>query len=222
MTMPFTRDDLARAEVKLQRNGRLFNARVTKVTLDGKVWTVKDFSDRPFYVRWVARFLLARELKALQRLKGIDGFAEDAFRLDADCMAVRYIDGRILLDIPEEEVTPEFLTQLENLTRRMHEAGIVHLDIRSKSNVLMRPDGTPAIIDFQAGICTDSLPRRLKKLLEDIDISGAYKKWSEYHPESMGEFRKSELERINAIRRFWVLKGYFGLKKKKPTKTDGA
>lgn len=217
MTMPFTRDDLARAEVKLQRNGRLFNARVTKVTLDGKVWTVKDFSDRPFYVRWVARFLLARELKALQRLKGIDGFAEDAFRLDADCMAVRYIDGRILLDIPDEEVTPEFLTQLENLTRRMHEAGIVHLDIRSKSNVLMRPDGTPAIIDFQAGLCTDAMPRWLKKLLEDIDISGAYKKWREYHPESMGEYRKNELERINGIRRFWVLKGYFGLKKKKPT-----
>lgn len=218
MTIPFTRADLARAEVKLQRNGRLFNARVTKVTLDGKTWTVKDFSDRPFFVRWVARFLLGRELKALNRLKGIDGFADEAFRMDGDSMAVSYIDGRILLSVPKEEITPAFLEQLEAVTRRMHDAGIVHLDIRSMSNVVMRPDGSPAIIDFQAALCTDAMPRWLKRVLEDLDMSGAYKKWLNYQPEAMGEARRKELERINGIRKFWVLRGYFGLKKTNTSK----
>ena len=58
---PFERADMERAKVTLLRNGRIANAVVSRVDLDGRSWTVKDFSERPWYVRWVlAPFLLGR------------------------------------------------------------------------------------------------------------------------------------------------------------------
>ena len=44
-------------------------------------------------------------------------------------------------------------------------------------------------------------------------MSGALKKWLKYQPEAMGDERRQELERINRLRRFWIFRGYFGLKK---------
>lgn len=211
MTQAFTRDDLSHLQSKLQRDGHLFNARVSCVTdADGVAWTVKDFSSRPWYVKLVTRFLLARELKALGRLKGLEGFASDAFRIDRDAIAVRFIPGKILSQVSPDRVSVDFLERLESLIYRMHEVGIVHLDIRSMSNILMQEDGKPAIIDFQAALCTDHLPRFIRKALEDFDLSGSYKKWLRFQPEAMGEIRRRELERINKVRRFWILRGYFG------------
>ena len=43
-TKPFARADLAQAPTKLLRNGRVANAVVTRVEIDGRSWTVKDFS----------------------------------------------------------------------------------------------------------------------------------------------------------------------------------
>ena len=85
---PFTREDLAQADVQLLRDGRAANAVVTCVTWKGRRWTVKDFSSRSWWVRrLLAPFLLGRELKILRRLSGVDGVAEDAFRIDADAIA---------------------------------------------------------------------------------------------------------------------------------------
>lgn len=145
---PFTRADFEKAEKVLLRDGRLFNAVVTRVTLAGRTWTVKDFSTRPFFVRPFGRFLLARELKAAHYVADIDGFAAEAFRLDENAVALTFIPGKTLAELPREEVTPAFLICLEELIKNMHRAGIVHLDIRSNGNVLMRPDKTPAVIDF--------------------------------------------------------------------------
>lgn len=204
----FSREDLKRADRRLLRDGRLFNARVDLVNMDGVLWTFKDFSSRPWFVRIIAQLLLWREQKALERLKHIDGFAPDVFRLDRNSLAVRFIEGRPLTRVPKEDITPEFLTDLESLTRKMHQAGIVHLDIRSLSNVVMRPDGRAAIIDPQAAMCTENMPNWLRRALEDIDISGAYKKWQKFCPDQMGEERRKELARINRFRRFWIFRGY--------------
>ncbi|MCF0254320.1 MAG: hypothetical protein HUK26_08320, partial [Duodenibacillus sp.] len=145
--------------------------------------------------------------------RGLDGFAEDGFRLSPVAVALRYIEGSTLKSLPYEKVTPAFLLKLEALTRAMHARGVAHLDMRSMGNVLMRPDGTPAIIDLQAAVLTEGLPAWLRRILEDIDMSGAYKKWRKCCPEAMDEGRRKELERINRWRRLWPCRGYLGCKK---------
>lgn len=212
---PFTREDLARADVKLLRDGRAANAVVTCVTWKGRRWTVKDFSSRSWWVRrFLAPFLLGREIKILHRLRGVDGVAEDAFRIDADAIAVSFVEGRNLSRVTREEVTIEFLEAFEKLLDAMHARDVVHLDLRGTGNIVMRPDGSPALIDFQASLVTSWMPAWLRRLLEDMDRSGALKKWRKFHPEAMGEERERELERIDRLRRYWIFRGYFGKKKK--------
>lgn len=214
MPQPFTRADLDRAHVTLLRDGRWANARVSRVEIDGGVWTLKDFSGRSGWVRQtLARFLLRRELRALARLRGIEGVPGDAFRVDAGAIAARFVPGTILAKLDPAQITPGFLERLEDLLRAIHARGVVHLDTRGASNVLMRPDGSPGIIDFQASLATRWMPRWLRRVLEDFDLSGVYKKWAAWQPQAMDEARRAEFDRINRLRRFWVLRGYFGLKK---------
>ena len=93
-TKPFTREDMARAPMKLLRDGRVANAVVTRVEVGGRFWTVKDFSSRPWWVRtFIAPFLLKRELAILDRLRGVEGVSQESFRIDRTAMAVLFMEG---------------------------------------------------------------------------------------------------------------------------------
>ncbi len=214
----FARAELTAQEeagrTRLLRNGRLFNARVYRVDLAGREWTVKDFADRPFYVRLVARLLLRHEVKVLNRLEGISGMSPAAFRVDSAAMATEFLPGESLQNVAPERITVEFLKELETLVRRMHWAGVVHLDISSMTNIIMDPEGRPGIIDFQSAVLTDHVPRCVARWLEALDLRGVMKKWAAYQPEAMGAARRALLEKMNRLRKFWVFKGYFGLKRR--------
>ena len=217
MPKPFTRADLARAERRLLRDGRFANARVERVRLDGVDWIFKDFASRRAWVRQgLGRFLLGREVRALQRLEGLPGIPSQAFRVDAFAMAARFVPGRALADMPNGPVSTDYLVALEALLCQVHARGLVHLDTRGGGNLLMGPDGAPGIIDFQAALSTRGLLRPLRGWLEGMDLSGVYKKWQRWQPDTLGAERLERLERQNRWRRWWLLRGYFGLRKKRP------
>lgn len=219
----FSRADYQRAERKLLRDGQWANARVELVRIDGVDWTVKDFSSRRWWVRnGIGRFLLRRELRVLQRLHGIAGISPAAFRIDAFAMATRYLPGRILAQVRPDEVTPAFFLQLEALVQSMHARRLVHLDIRGPKNLLLQPDGTPGIIDFQSSLSTRWLPGFLRRILEDIDIGGVYKRWNLWQPQTLDAKRRDVFERGNRLRRFWMLRGYptFGAKRRRNQRQD--
>jgi hypothetical protein len=50
-------------------------------------------------------------------------------------------------------------------------------------------------------------------VLEGLDMSGIYKKWAQWAPESLGDGRRTQYERTARWRRYWVFRGYLGLKK---------
>ena len=161
-SQPFTREDMKSAPQKLLRDGRTANAVVTKVEAAGRTWTVKDFSSRPWFVRWfIAPVLLSRELAFLNRLEGVDGIADSAFRIDRYAIAVQFMPGESIGKRVKERITPDFLEKLEALVDAMHARGVVHLDLRGLGNVMIRPDDTPGIIDFQSSLFTDRMPRGL-------------------------------------------------------------
>lgn len=215
----FTREDFQREKeagrTELIHSGRLFNADVYRLTYGDHTWVVKDFADRPFYVRLIARALLAHEVNVLTRLQGVPGLSRAVFRLDAAALASEFLPGISLFNTDPKRITPDFLRQLETLTRSMHWAGVVHLDLRSLTNVIMYPEGKPGIIDFQSAVVTDHLPRFIARTLRAIDLSGACKKWQQFQPDAMGAVRRDFFQKINLVRRWWVFKGYFGLKAKK-------
>jgi hypothetical protein len=216
---PFDRARIAAAERALLRDGRFANARVERVRIDGVDWIVKDFASRAFVVRQtVGRLLLGREVRALRRLEGLPGIPSQAFRVDAFAMAARYVPGRTLgrVEIEDGRMSAEFLAALEALLQQVHARGLVHLDTRGGNNLLMRPDGAPGIIDFQAALSTRRMPAALREWFEGLDLGGIYKKWQRFQPEAMGAARRAHFERMNRWRRLWVIRGYFGLRRKAP------
>lgn len=216
---PFDRARIAAAERALLRDGRFANARVERVRIDGVDWIVKDFASRAFVVRQtVGRFLLGREVRALRRLEGLPGIPSQAFRVDAFAIAARYVPGRTLgrVEIEDGRMSAEFLGALEALLRQVHGRALVHLDTRGGNNLLMRPDGAPGIIDFQAAVSTRWMPAPLRAWFEGLDLGGIYKKWQRFQPEAMGAARRAHFERMNRWRRLWVIRGYFGLRRKTP------
>jgi len=212
---PFTRVQLLAAPCQVLREGRWANARVLRVTIDGAEWTVKDFSARPWWVRnLTGRWLLRRELRALQRLAGLDGVPAQAFRVDAFAIAARFVPGVTLDKAPREQMNEPFFLALETLFRQVHSRGLVHLDSRGSSNLLATPEGRPALIDFQAALRTALLPPPLRRLLEAIDMGGVYKNWLRHAPGSLDAGRRAEYERSTRLRRLWIGRGYFGVAKK--------
>lgn len=215
---PLTRASFASSPARLLRDGRWANAQVFCVDAGGRSWVVKDFSRRRWWVRrTIGRLLLGRELRALHRLQGIDGVPQRAFRVDADAIAAEFIPGVTLGNVPPGEMRAPFFMELERLMSTVHARGVVHLDTRGTGNMLRRPDGQPALIDFQAWIDTRWMPAAWRRWLGQFDMAGVYKKWLQHDPETIGPERRAIYERMTRWRKLWVARGYAGATKQKPS-----
>ncbi len=216
----FDRPSLSHAPATLLRDGRWANARVSRVSVAGREWVVKDFAPRAWWVRnTIGRLFVRRELATLERLRGLDGVPPDPFRLDAHAIAFGYLEGETLGRVDPVRQTSGYFTALEALMHAIHARGVVHLDTRGTGNVLMRPDGSPALIDFQSALSTRWMPAAWRRFLENVDLTGVYKKWLQCDAASMGPARTELNERMNRWRRYWVLRGYAGARKTPPTDT---
>ncbi|HKK51684.1 MAG TPA: serine/threonine protein kinase, partial [Myxococcota bacterium] len=72
-----------------------------------------------------------------------------------------------------------FLVELEESIREMHRRGVVHLDLRHRSNVLACAEGHPVLLDFASALRLDPerWPARwLLRLLASVDRR-ALEKW---------------------------------------------
>lgn len=111
--------------------------------------------------RRVARALLARERRALSALAGLD--AVPALVSESGWSAVPSLDGlqpnpadvlvrSYLAGTPLHlctELPLDFFDALEALVRELHGRGVAHNDLHKEQNIVVAPDGTPRLIDFQ-------------------------------------------------------------------------
>ena len=213
---PFTREEFNRGEHELvHKSDRWGNADLFRFNKDGKSWVVKDFTPRSFFVRHTyGAWMTGVELSALRLLSGLKGFPQESFRLDRFAFAYLFTPGKSI-GRRNAVSSPAFFEELEVLVEKMHERGVAHLDIRAAKNILITDQGEPFILDFQSYARLKTLPGFLRKLLVNIDRSAVYKHWERKFPDTIGHDRTIFLERMNWQRRFWIFKGYLGLKKKK-------
>lgn len=136
-TTPLKRDALGRVELVELAGER----RVRRVACGGRL---------PFSAA-VARVLLARERRALEALEGLDGVPslerDPRWGAGRDVLVRDFLEGRALHEA--ERLPRDFFEHLAALARRLHERGVCHNDLHKEQNVLVRPDGRPALIDFQ-------------------------------------------------------------------------
>jgi RIO-like serine/threonine protein kinase len=95
----------------------------------------------------VARYLLERERRALAALAGLDGVPELRGGARADLLLRSFVPG---VGLHEATWLPrDFFERLEELVRAVHASGVCHNDLHKEQNVLVREDGSPALVDFQ-------------------------------------------------------------------------
>ncbi len=129
----------------------------------------------------LARVFLAHERRALRALEGIEGVARvidsDAYAaapsLDGatprarDVLLRSWLEGVPLyaaMELPED-----FFERLEDLVRDLHTRGVCHNDLHKEPNVLVAPDGRPALLDFQLSSLHPGFGRRYRvRVAEDL------------------------------------------------------
>jgi len=208
----FAREDFVAGAGQCIRKGRWANANVYLFDHGGKTWVVKDFLPRLWLVRNViGRFLTRREINGLERLAGLPGVPQGAFRVDAFALAYYFVRGRRLRGLPASALPADFFPALERNLRTMHaRSGIAHLDLRNAANIVVSESGAPSLIDFQSHLSMRWLPGPLRRFAEHVDCAAIYKHWARRCPATLGPERRAVLDRINRLRPLWVLRGYLG------------
>mgnify|MGYP003776587351 CR=1 FL=1 len=175
-----SRADVARATVSVLSRGGRWNPDVMLVEGASGPVVVKDFRPRGRLVAaTLGRWLCAREMRAYRRLDGLPVVPRLLGRVDDCAFALEYRPGVALSRSLRGRLPEGFVGELLAGVRAMHRRGVVHLDLRHRSNVLAGEDQRPVIVDLGSALCFDPegrLGRWLVRWLGLLDRR-AVEKW---------------------------------------------
>ncbi|SEG86209.1 RIO1 family regulatory kinase/ATPase domain-containing protein [Marinobacterium lutimaris] len=195
----------------LRDTGHCANAVVMRYKDNNLDLVIKDFARCNWLLRKTfARFIVGHEAQVLNRLAGQPGITPNCYRLSESMLAYPFIEGTPLSKIKQsgQRLPRQFFTDFEKLVSRMHQQGLVHLDLRNLGNVLVGPDGKPYCIDFQSAIGFRSFPAGLQRFMKGADITGVYKAWKILCEEPLPAEHAVYLEEYNQVRKRWIFRGY--------------
>jgi serine/threonine protein kinase len=152
--LKLNRQNLSNRTREILNRGGWGNPDVLLVETPSGAVVVKDYSPRsPVVRRWLGPWLLRREAKAYRRLAGIECVPRLLGNLDALALVFEYRSGRLLSRSLAGKLPPDFMSKLQDAIAEMHRRGVVHLDLRHRSNILADHDGRPVVLDFASALC---------------------------------------------------------------------
>jgi pimeloyl-ACP methyl ester carboxylesterase len=126
---------------------------------------VKDYARRSRLSRLLGPALVRHELAMLERLAGVGGVPRARGRLGRFALAMELIDGAPLRrHALQDGLSPAFFDALDGIAAAIAARGVVHLDLRSPTNVLCTASGAPAVVDLASAVRLP-LPRSLARRL---------------------------------------------------------
>ena len=189
--------------------GHMSRTRLLKKDLFGEVWLqesatgssiLRDTRPARWWLRWFARLLLKREAAALAALDGIEGIPA-LLCCDRDQLTRSYLGGTPMqLGKPQAR---SYFVSAAQLLRRMHRANVVHNDLAKEPNLIVRDDGSAALIDFQ--LAWRSTGRgRLFRLAAREDHRHLLKHKRTYCADKLTERERGILARPSGLSRLWM------------------
>jgi serine/threonine protein kinase len=196
------RADLPSRTRAVLHRGRARNPDVLLVETDDGLAVVKDFAPRGAFVRrWLAPWLNRREIRAYEALAGHPAVPRYLGRIDTLAFAVEYRPGRRMSRRLAGTMPAGFIDRLATAVAAMHARGVVHLDLRHRSNVLVDERGDPVLIDFASALVlapASALARRLARL--DWNAVEKWRQRVEPTPTGVGSASASASDRRGASR----------------------
>jgi hypothetical protein len=187
-TLALDRGSLVARTREVLNRGNARNPDVLLVDAGDRLVVVKDFAPRAAWVRaTIGRWITRREMRAYRILAGHPAVPRLLGRIDALAFVLEYRPGRRMSRRLAAELSPGFIDRLAAAVGEMHARGVVHLDLRHRSNVLVDEREQPILIDFASAVMLRPrglLARRLLPWLARWDWD-AVEKWRQrVEPES--------------------------------------
>ena len=200
---PDTVEDVEQTTVSLLGKQGPFRPDVRLLERGGKKWVAKDYrACTPLYRITVGAWNLRRERAALDRLTDVEGVPHVEAQAGRWILVISHFRGRDVGKTARERQSPEFFDDLQRIVHEMHARGVLHLDLRQRRNILVQPNGRPAVIDFGAGLCVTPGGWLLRSLAR-IDESGVLKYKRRARPDSLTQAETDTLRGVERRRRFW-------------------
>ena len=144
-----TRQDLSCFPVQRLRPGGGTRPALLLIEDRGQRAIVKDYSVSGWLLRvLVGPWLIRREEHLYHLLQGTPGVPRLIGRLDRHALVIEQIPGRACSEYPEGSLPAEFFQRLEQVVRGIHTRGVVHCDIKNRSNIVVTDALEPYIVDF--------------------------------------------------------------------------
>lgn len=161
---------------------------------------LRDLRPARGWIRWLARYLARREVRALRALAGTPGVPR-VLAATRDTVSREYLDGA-----PMQVARPRdsaYFKASSLLLRRLHRRGVAHNDLAKEPNWLVRPDGSPALVDFQLASISRRRGRWFRALAHD-DLRHMLKHKRSYLPERLTARELAILSRRSWVSRLWM------------------
>jgi RIO-like serine/threonine protein kinase len=172
----------------------------TAVLLPGPPAVVcRDTAAARWWARPIARWLAAREARALTALAG-DGRFPTLLGWDGRRLYRSAIGGMTMSEAAPAD--PAYFREALRLLAHMHRRGVAHNDLAREPNWLVTAAGTPALIDFQLAWC-DHSRGRLFRLMAREDLRHLLKHKRCYCPERLTGRQRRVLAEPGVASRLW-------------------
>ena len=198
--------------LSLIKQGSPWNPDLFRVDFDdGRPSAVlKTFAlKHPLVRQTVGRMLTRRESRRLRELDGVNGVCRIVGPGDPLGMILEYLEGRPLNAYERDELPIAVYEGLTRTVRRMHEAGVVHLDLSHRGNIFVREGRQGVLLDFQSALNVHRWPRWLRRRLERIDELALLKWKLKRFPASLEAGEQERVARRKAVSNRWPFHHWF-------------
>ncbi|MCK6455359.1 MAG: hypothetical protein L6Q92_02335 [Phycisphaerae bacterium] len=161
--------------------------------LDGRVILKLGRTARVFGLpmSWIGRFLVGHEARLYSLVHDLPGIPQFLGRVGRTGFVHAYVEGRPLQR--DDRLPDEFFPNLRELISQVHARDIAYVDLEKRENILVTPDGTPCLIDFQISWHWPASwggklwpARAILRLLQASDRYHLIKHWRKLRPDQLG------------------------------------
>lgn len=148
-----SRYELTQSTVEVLKRGGRSKADLLVVDLGQGQLVVKDFGGKGWWARLLGRMLISRECRAYRWLGPLPGIPRLVGRVDAHALATERIDA-VQLNRSHHVggAGSELLERLREVVDRLHAAGLAHLDLRGRENVIIDAEGRVFVLDLAGAV----------------------------------------------------------------------